>query len=66
MEGDVMTPGGGFNNSFNTMGIGDPIPAGACGQLGSGDRFGGKVKKKKESFHHQTELPYIVYSNKKG
>ena len=58
-----ITPNTAFNTPMNTNGIGDPVPAGSHGQSGSGDRFGGNKKpsKKESSFHHQHELPYIVY-----
>ena len=36
-----------FSTTFNTIGVGDVVPAGANGQLGSGDRFDQSFKNKK-------------------
>lgn len=68
-----------YNTPMNTIGIGDPVPAG-MGIFGSGDRFDGGIGKKSKnknkkiyskppgqhSFNGIQQMPLIVYKNKKG
>jgi hypothetical protein len=67
--------GGGFSTPMNTIGIGDPVPAG-INTLGSGDLFTTAVKAGKKGKNqkpqiatkkpaYQSELPYVVYTNNK-
>lgn len=53
--------GGGFNTPFNTIVVGDPVPANT-NNLGSGDIFTSLNKKpaKKKEVNYGEHLPYIV------
>lgn len=61
-----MCDGPAYNNAFNTLGVGDPVPAGEnC--CGSGDRFDGnkKIATKKQTISGFPEqMPTIVYVKK--
>lgn len=57
----------GFNNTFNTIGLGDVVPAGGNSGLGSGDKMTAdkktKINKKKgpENPFSMDPRPLIVY-----
>lgn len=60
-----------YNNTCNTLGIGDAVPAGA-NNIGSGDKFGNTVTKKPATKKEAKKLtepdwkdrPNIVYTKK--
>lgn len=57
-----------YNTTFNTMGIGNAVPAGNT-TTGSGDKFDNSLKKDKKKKSKQksfsvNELPNIVYLKK--
>lgn len=64
---------GNFNTTFNTLGVGDVVPAGLGDEeLGSGDKLSSSKKKvsikkaaKNVFSSNQTELPYIVFTKDK-
>ena len=58
---------GAYNTTFNTIGVGNVVPAGANGQFGSGDKISTsknqKIQTKKGPQNYCEPLPLIVYTN---